>query len=201
MEYALGKIYAKFYICQILNSMSYFDMKTKQLELQQLIEDNVDENDQDNSQEISEKVYGANNGNKNYLIKEDYEMKIENEKKSFSEIKNKGLKSRNSTTQRVDFRENLNAYDNPIFRRYFVFKNVVYSKVEIQGVVIEKRALGYEEKNNYRFLIYIDDSTGVIQAIAWKNKNDAIFSKIEKDLVSKIYHIILLTTIIIDFKI
>jgi hypothetical protein len=180
MEYALGKIYAKFYICQILNSMSYFDMKTKQLELQQLIEDNVDENDQDNSQEISEKVYGANNGNKNYLIKEDYEMKIENEKKSFSEIKNKGLKSRNSTTQRVDFRENLNAYDNPIFRRYFVFKNVVYSKVEIQGVVIEKRALGYEEKNNYRFLIYIDDSTGVIQAIAWKNKNDAIFSKLKK---------------------
>ncbi len=77
----------------------------------------------------------------------------------------------------------MSTYENPIYRRYFVFKNVVYSKVEIQGLVIEKRALGYEEKNNYRFLIYIDDTSGVIQAIAWKNKNDAIFNKIEKELV------------------
>lgn len=187
MEYALGKIYAKFYICQILNSMSYFDMKTKQLELQQLIEDNVDENDPDNSQVLSQNTYGSNNGNKNnksYLIKDDYEMKNENEKNSFSEVNNTGIKSKNSFSHKKDNRENLNTYDNPVYRRYFVFKNVVYSKVEIQGIVIEKRALGYEEKNNYRFLIYIDDSTGVIQAIAWKNKNDAIFSKIEKDLVS-----------------
>ena len=78
----------------------------------------------------------------------------------------------------------MSTYENPIYRRYFVFKNVVYSKVEIQGLVIEKRALGYEEKNNYRFLIYIDDTSGVIQAIAWKNKNDAIFNTIEKELVN-----------------
>ena len=183
MEYALGKIYAKFYICQILNSMSYYDMKTKQLELQQLIEDNyVDENELENTNEISDKVFGASNGNS--LVKDDIEMSNENEA-NFSEMKNRNLQSitKSSTSKRVDYRENLTAFDNPIFRRYFVYKNVVYSKVEIQGLVIEKRALGYEEKNNYRFLIYIDDSSGVIQAIAWKNKNDAIFSKIEKELV------------------
>ena len=40
MEFALGKIYAKFYICQILNAQCYYEMTQQQLELQQLIEDN-----------------------------------------------------------------------------------------------------------------------------------------------------------------
>jgi hypothetical protein len=43
--------------------------------------------------------------------------------------------------------------------------------------------LDYEEKNNYRFLVYIDDSTGVFQAISWKNKSAATFEKVERELV------------------
>ena len=38
MEFALSRIYVKFYICQILNSISYHEMKKKQLEFQELIE-------------------------------------------------------------------------------------------------------------------------------------------------------------------
>jgi len=115
------------------------------------------------------------------LVEDNFDS--ENEDKKIESL-GKVSSSNSKIKERINIRDSLSEYDNPLYRRYFVYKNVVYSKVEIQGIVIEKRALGYEEKNNYRYLIYIDDTTGVIQAISWKNKNAALFSKIEKDLVN-----------------
>lgn len=162
MEFVLGKIYAKFYICQILKSTSYYDSKMKQLDFQMLIEENSYEFEESNKEtchpegnQTSQAVSQKNTGDTSHI----------------SEKKSKA------------FQESLSMYDNSLYRRYFVFKKIVYSKVEIQGIVIEKRSLGYEEKNNYRFLIFIDDTTGVMQAISWKNKNDSVFSKIENEVV------------------
>jgi hypothetical protein len=41
MEFALGKIYAKFYICQILNSTNYYEMKKKEFEFQAVLDENL----------------------------------------------------------------------------------------------------------------------------------------------------------------
>jgi len=184
MEFALGKIYAKFYVCQILNSLSYYEFKTKQSELQKLIEENyISENDSEdlNTNLISrnEDVEMEDLGIQNRESK----MKVNNNKslETNEKIKSEDIYGRNAT------KENLSQFDAPLYRRYFVYKNVVYSKVEIQGLVIEKRSLGYEEKNNYRFLVYIDDSTGVIQGISWKNKSAATFEKVERELVRELY--------------
>jgi hypothetical protein len=163
MEFVLGKIYAKFYICQILKSMSYYDSKMKQLDFQMLIEENYMETDE------------ANKETQVGTISQALSQRTLAETPQQAERKSK------------EFQESLSMYDNSLYRRYFVFKGIVYSKVEIQGIVIEKRSLGYEEKNNYRFLIFIDDTTGVIQAISWKNKNDSVFSKINNELVLLIY--------------
>jgi hypothetical protein len=159
MEFVLGKIYAKFYICQILKSMSYYDSKMKQLDFQMLIEENYMETDEANKETPLD------------VSSQAVTQRTMADTPHQPERKNK------------EFQESLSMYDNSLYRRYFVFKGIVYSKVEIQGIVIEKRSLGYEEKNNYRFLIFIDDTTGVIQAISWKNKNDSVFSKINNELV------------------
>jgi len=148
MEFVLGRIFAKFYICQILNSTSYSEVKRKKLELEQLIEENM--LDMNNEME--------SNLNKDCL----------------------NISSKKSN--RTSLASNL-IDENPQYKRYFMYKNIIYSKVEIQGIVIEKTRMGYEEKKNVRFLIYIDDTTGVIQAISWLNKSDAVFRKIEKELV------------------
>ena len=162
MEFVLGEIYAKFYICQILKSMSYYDSKMKQLDFQMLIEENY-EDSEENSKEL---------GN----------SQLENDSMAGTQ-RTRAETQNNSQSKTKEFRESLSMYDNSLYRRYFVFKGIVYSKVEIHGLVIEKRSLGYEEKNNFRFLIFIDDTTGVIQAISWKNKNDNVFSKINNELV------------------
>lgn len=42
MEFALGKIYAKFYICQILNSENYYEKKKREFEFQSILDENLD---------------------------------------------------------------------------------------------------------------------------------------------------------------
>jgi hypothetical protein len=167
MEFALGRIYAKFYICQILNAMSYIETKRQELEFQQLIEDNMTD--------MNNEIENSNSNLSNNLTSE---ADIERREKERVQNENNNYKKKESLTKSINSLE-----ENPQLKRYFYYKNIIYSKVEIQGLVVEKRVLGYEEKNNLRFIIFIDDTTGVMQAISWKNKNDSIYKKIEKELV------------------
>lgn len=68
------------------------------------------------------------------------------------------------------------------YQKYFVYRDIVFSKVEIQGIVVEKKPYGYDDKNNTRYCINIDDTTGVIQIVAWKNNNESNYFKL-RDLV------------------
>ncbi len=120
MEFVLGEIYAKFYICQILKSMSYYDSKMKQLDFQMLIEENY-EDSEENSKEL---------GN----------SQLENDSMAGTQ-RTRAETQNNSQSKTKEFRESLSMYDNSLYRRYFVFKGIVYSQVEIQGLVIEKRGL------------------------------------------------------------
>lgn len=71
------------------------------------------------------------------------------------------------------------------YRKFFVYKNMVFSKIEINGLVIEIQTKGYSEKNNLRKILYVDDSTGIIQCIIWQNKNESLYRKTEQQLVMK----------------
>lgn len=181
MEFALGRIYAKFYICQIINSLSYIEMKTKQLEFQQLIEDNM--------ADLEMNTDNGDNTTISHNLSNDITKMDVDVSKNNSEIKNSNInttqsQAKNKPSNSMSTLNYLSSIEsNPHYKRYFVYKNIIYSKVEIQGIVVEKRLLGYEEKNNLRSLVYVDDTTGVIQAISWKNKNDSVFNKIEKDVV------------------
>lgn len=200
MEFALSRIYVKFYICQILNSISYYEMKKQQLELQELIEYSYMEDSTPKELERKSKTQSQDD-----MIISQEDHKTESKEKFSNNILNSSTVSftcdvtmRNSNTS-FDFRspyknyelkESLQNYESPIYRKYFVYKNVVYSKVEIHGLVVEIQNLGYEDKNNLRYVIYIDDTTGVIQAISWKNNSNKVYEKIEKSLViiKKLYN-------------
>jgi hypothetical protein len=173
MEFALGRIYAKFYICQILNSTPYIESKTKELEFQQLIEDNMAEMEECNKQV-----------NENIEMKTDEFSEKEKIQKNESQIKKRKSEIASKNKETISSLES-----NPQYKRYFVYKKIIYSKCEIQGLVIEKRKIGYEDRNTLRHLIYIDDTTGVIQAIAWNNKSDAVFNKIEREIVSSFLYL------------
>jgi hypothetical protein len=131
MEFALTKVYVKFYISQILNSVSYQTVKSNQEMLVQFIEENEDTN-----------------------------INI----------------SRSSNTARRE-----TTYNDSKFRRLFMFNGVYYSKVEIMGIVVEMQTWGPDDK--VRFIMYIDDGSGLISAIVWKNFNKNIFEKVQNSIV------------------
>lgn len=178
---ALCKVYTKFYICQILNSLSYYDWKSRNMELDELISNAL----MDYSEGMTDNVNNVNSEMNNLTqitnsVAKSFDVDMSNittsNNKSIADTSNN---KRKSTTSKDD----LQIYENSAYKRYFVYQDNVYSKVEIQGMVVEFNTLGYEEKNNCRYIIYIDDTTGVIQAIAWKNKSETIFNKIAKNLV------------------
>jgi hypothetical protein len=123
MEFILTKIYAKLYISQILNSISYSQFKANQMEIENLFND---ENQTDS--------------NKIPILE-----------------------------------------DNSKLKKLLVYKNIIYSNVEIMGLVVEKQIMGDDSK--LRHILFIDDGTGIIQAIIWKNFNTTIFDKVDKNIV------------------
>ncbi len=187
MEFALSRIYVKFYICQILNSISYYEMKKKQLEFQELIEFSYMEETTQKAKENEDEDVGMKENFKSESIEKmstvsfSYDFSLQNTNTNYDF---------RSPNKNYESKESLHNYESPIYRKYFVYKNVVFSKVEIQGLVVEIQNLGYEDKNNLRYVIYIDDTTGVIQAISWKNNSNKVYEKIEKSLV-KIFFIYL----------
>lgn len=63
-------------------------------------------------------------------------------------------------------------------KKLFVFKNKIFSRVEIQGLIVQIQARGLGD--NLRKIIYLDDTTGIIQVIIWNNKMSNIFNQIDK---------------------
>lgn len=128
MEFAFTKIYVKLYISQILSSISYYEMKNNQMEVEKFFEENFNENKiQTNTKTITQ----------DEIVK---------------------------------------------YKKLIVYNNIVYSNVEIMGLIVEIQTLGLEE-NKLRHILYIDDCTGIIQAIIWKNYNSVIYDKVSSLLV------------------
>ena len=67
-------------------------------------------------------------------------------------------------------------------RKLFVIGTKIYSKVEIMGIVIEIKTF-HQEGERERKIILIDDTTGVIQCILWKNKMENIYNNSDKEIV------------------
>ena len=67
-------------------------------------------------------------------------------------------------------------------RKLFVIGTKIYSKVEIMGIVIEIKTF-HQEGERERKIILIDDTTGVIQCILWKNKMENIYNNSENEIV------------------
>ena len=62
------------------------------------------------------------------------------------------------------------------FKRYFYFKDKTFSKVEVMGLIIETKVVGNE--HNSRFILYLDDTTSLIQCISWENKNSTVYESL-----------------------
>lgn len=70
------------------------------------------------------------------------------------------------------------------YKRLLAYKDSIYSKVEIQGFVIDKRTYyGNERGNTGRHRLILDDSTGVVSVLVWKNNNENIFNKVRDFVV------------------
>jgi hypothetical protein len=80
----------------------------------------------------------------------------------------------------------LNKENEAKYRKTLVYKNNVFSKVEIQGMVVDKKILGQADRFNYRIKLFLDDTTGVIEVFVWKSKKENIFQKIKDEIVRKI---------------
>lgn len=80
----------------------------------------------------------------------------------------------------------LNKENEAKYRKTFVYKNNVFSKVEIQGLVVDRRVFGHVDAHNYRMKLIIDDSTGAIEVFVWRSKKENIFNKLRDEVVSEV---------------
>ena len=67
-------------------------------------------------------------------------------------------------------------------RKLFVIGTKIYSRVEIMGIVIEVKTFQQEGERERKILL-IDDTTGVIQCILWKNKKENIYNNSDNEIV------------------
>ena len=125
----LSKVYVKFYICQIISSVSYPIWRQGQLEYLKLIE-NIE-------------LSTTNNNSKSY----------------------------NEITE--------SPFDKHS-KHLFVYNEKIYSKVEILGIIVMIK--NHPLKDSARKILYIDDHTGVIQCIVWKNKIENFYNKSQTEL-------------------
>lgn len=77
----------------------------------------------------------------------------------------------------------LNKENEAKYRKTVVYKNNIFSKVEIQGMVVDKKSFGHSDQYNYRTKLIIDDTTGVIEVFVWRSKKENIFNKIRDEVV------------------
>jgi hypothetical protein len=67
-------------------------------------------------------------------------------------------------------------------RKLFVIGTKIYSRVEIMGIVIEVKTFQQEGERERKILL-IDDTTGVIQCILWKNKKENIYNNSDNEII------------------
>jgi hypothetical protein len=142
MEFAMTKVYVKFYISQILNAASYQEVKNNHDMLEQFLEENLDHNTQTDK-----------------------------------------CSSNNTSSYTTPYKSAKKEYDNAKYRRLFFYNGVYYSKVEIMGLVVETQIWGTSD-DKYRYVLYIDDGSGIMQAIVWKNYNKGIYEKVQNNIVN-----------------
>ena len=122
-----AKVYVKFYICQILSSVSYPMWRQKQNEYIKLIE----------------------------------------------QVNSKPQSEEQEQQQQTQIQDYINDSNNKYIKRLFVYKEKIFSKVEILGMIVMVENHSYSQNETARKILYIDDTTGVIQCVLWKNKIDS----------------------------
>ena len=85
----------------------------------------------------------------------------------------------NQESNEVDFK----------YKKFFLFKNKIFSKVEVMGLVVEAKGIGVEHKQ-LRYIIYLDDGSSLIQCICWNNKNPSVYNEIKAHVKSGDYILI-----------
>ena len=77
----------------------------------------------------------------------------------------------------LEDKHTLSVKEPKYLKKLFLFKDKIFSKVEIMGKIIGRNL------KEQRLIIYIDDSTGVIEAVVWRNQNETFYQSAEKALV------------------
>ena len=75
--------------------------------------------------------------------------------------------------------------EDKYLKRFFVYKGKVFSKLEIMGVVTQIQT--HSQTGSPRKILFIDDTTGVIQCILWKNKAQSFYDLSEKEISNGTY--------------
>jgi len=231
------RVYTKFYISQILQSIKYSEFNNINYYLQEdfaLIENNIAddltkspsviknnnnnlnnksplkdcidksqkcdlENKNFTSPEINKEKNKINNIEKTSTEEDNYIDQMTNDKvndlleysQQINLVNNKKLEEnseniiKKSLGKKYELIEN-NKDNEAKYRKLIVYNNLIFSKVEIQGIVIDKRIYGNIEKNNLRIKLLIDDTTGVIEVFIWKSKIENTFNKIRDEIVKTI---------------
>jgi hypothetical protein len=122
------------------------------------------------------------NSNKKYEIKNNF---VNTSKKSIDEIeKNLKISEVNNINENL-FKKKFELLEsNDIkYKKFFVINQLVFSKVEIQGIVIDKKIYGFTDDKNMRIRLFIDDSTGIIEVLAWRSNRENLFYKLRDQVV------------------
>ena len=144
MDFIFVKVYVKFYLIQLHNSLPYFKKLKKEYELNQFLDENND---------LFTNV----------------------------EPKNNETLPISKATEKIEKALTLVEIESDTsLKKMFVFKNKIFSKIEVMGLVIDYHFIGSEEKENSRAILYLDDSTGIINCLSWKNKSSANYQKISQ---------------------
>jgi hypothetical protein len=204
MDFCFTRVYFKLYISQILKSMSYIEHNNVQYYLENEIEEycleeenNLNENEFDINMNENEFNNENNELKENNNIKSNSNNCLEINKTNFNN-ENKDilvkdnfshsniLDKENKIKKKFEFisqtEENINKY-----KRMFIFKNNTFSKVEIQGLLVEKKTFQKEEEHKSRHVLRLDDSTGTIQLTSWRSKNENLYLKIRDFIVINIF--------------
>ena len=70
--------------------------------------------------------------------------------------------------------------EDKYLKRLFVYQGKIFSKIEIMGIVTQIQS--HSQGGTARKILYLDDTTGVIQCIIWKNKVQNFYEKTEQEL-------------------
>lgn len=103
----------------------------------------------------------------------------------YNQIIQAALSSTESELQNLPEKENeektkTSYEEDKYLKRLFVYQGKIFSKIEIMGIVTQIQS--HSQGGTARKILYLDDTTGVIQCIIWKNKVQNFYEKTEQEL-------------------